>query len=589
MQTLRKYLVLTIRWVISVSPSFIIKKLKSNANLLAAYSSYLHKSGLLYQLQTMDELERSYAKYIEHQNFTLDNKYSKNIPTNSRCLLVVCVPDFDRKNLFATLKSAEEQLTGFNQIILLCNREDFEITSDFASKNLVCEHLKVITVDSLLQESSSLLDLSCFVIFSGDVLSPFSGCVLSDERIHNASVFYCDTDTITNGKRQFPDFKPDWNPDLQLTNGYIRTGVWFDRLRVLGVTHFSITPFYISTIICSRFLKNEKMNVQHIPQVLVSCNSTTPSFKDAKPQLMSLYSEHNISIIPTELPTLSLRWNLDNEPLVSIVIPTRNSLNLVKACIESILNKTTYRNFEILLIDNGSDDEESIWYFDMLSKHNKVSVFKYDYPFNYSAINNFASTVAQGEVLALVNNDIEVIEPDWLLNMVSHVMRPDIGCVGAKLLFSDGRIQHAGVVMGYGGGAGHAHKYFPREHHGYMNRLVATQNFSAVTAACLLVKKRDFERVGGLNEQDLAVAFNDVNLCLKINALGKRNLFCAEAHLFHHESVSRGYEDTPDKVARFNSELSYLKERWKDVIELDPAYNPNLTLKRENFAVKDFH
>ena len=170
--------------------------------------------------------------------------------------------------------------------------------------------------------------------------------------------------------------------------------------------------------------------------------------------------------------------------------------------------------------------------------------------------------------------------------MVGHALRDDVGCVGAKLLYSDGRIQHAGVVLGYGGGAGHAHKYFPRYHPGYMKRLIATQNYSAVTAACLLVKKSLFLDVGGLNDKDLTVAFNDVDFCLRIKETGVRNVYCAEAELYHHESVSRGLDHAPEKAARFNRELEYLKKQWGKYIEHDPAYSPNLTLTRENFSIK---
>ena len=272
---------------------------------------------------------------------------------------------------------------------------------------------------------------------------------------------------------------------------------------------------------------------------------------------------------------------------MSLIIPTKNGKELVKACIESILEKTTYKNFEIILVDNNSDEPESLAYFSELGQHPKITLLKYPHPFNYSAINNFAVSHCNGEVVGLVNNDIEVISPTWLDYMVGHVMRDDIGCVGAKLLYSDGRVQHAGVVMGYGGGAGHAHKYFPRYHPGYLNRLIASNNFSAVTAACLLVKRTHYEAVKGLNEKDLTVAFNDVDFCLKVLELGVRNLYCAEAELYHHESVSRGLDVSKEKMARFNSELAYLKAHWGHVIAHDPAYNPNLTLRHENFAIKD--
>lgn len=321
---------------------------------------------------------------------------------------------------------------------------------------------------------------------------------------------------------------------------------------------------------------------------MLSRSSNLVSFANAKAFLEPLYNKVAEIDNSNDLPTLSLRWHLDYKPLVSIIIPTCNAKELVRACIDSILNKSTYTNYEILLVDNNSDDSESLRYFNQLSEHPKITLLTYNKPFNYSAINNFAAKQANGEVLALVNNDIEVISPDWLLNMVSHVMREDIGCVGAKLLYSDKRIQHAGVVMGYGGGAGHGHKYFPGDHHGYMNRLIATQNYSAVTAACLLIKQNDFWAVEGLNEESLAIAFNDVDLCLKVQQLGRRNLYCAEAVLYHHESVSRGYEDTPEKVQRFENELNYLKSTWQDTILSDPAYNPNLTLRRENFSIKPF-
>lgn len=204
------------------------------------------------------------------------------------------------------------------------------------------------------------------------------------------------------------------------------------------------------------------------------------------------------------------------------------------------------------MIDNGSTEQESLAYFEQVSQHPKVRLLKYDHPFNYSAINNFGVKQAKGEVIGLINNDIEVISGDWLTYMVGHAQRKDIGCVGAKLYYSDDRVQHAGVVMGYGGGAGHAHKYFPRFHTGYLNRLVATHRFSAVTAACLIVEREIFEKVGGLNET-LAVAFNDVDFCLRVRELGYSNLYCAEAELYHHESVSRGLDVTPEKAARFNS------------------------------------
>lgn len=589
MRVFRKSLVKLLKALVGILPSTFVEKVKQNPKLVAAYSRNLHKSGLLYQLQTLEEFEQSYIDYIDDHNRTVAERVKQaSAEANLRCSIVVCVPEFSPQKLLDTLASVSAQHTDFLNVIVYCNKNDKnEIEALLKlSTALTCD---VVTCLKLGDLPNELTSIPGFFVFAGDVLHPYLGFMLATTLNEVIEFAYVDTDTLSvkNSKRGFADFKPDWNPDLQLTNGYISSGIWIKDIGCFDAAQLPLNMFMLSTLMCTRYINNSDIEVEHIPQVLLSRPANLPSFSDAKIQLSTLYAPF-ASVIRSNLPSLYLRWHLDKEPLVSIIIPTRNGLELVKGCIESILNKTTYSNYEILLIDNGSDDPICLEYFKELSKHSKINVFNYAAEFNYSAINNFAAKKASGEVLALVNNDIEVIEPDWLLNMVSHVMREDIGCVGAKLLYSDNRIQHAGVVMGYGGGAGHGHKYFPSDHFGYMNRLIATQNYSAVTAACLLVKADDFWAVDGLNEDKLAIAFNDVDLCLKVKQLGKRNLYCAEAMLYHHESVSRGHEDTPEKVMRFNAELAYLQKNWADIILADPAYNPNLTLKRENFAIKSF-
>mgnify|MGYP000610269993 FL=1 len=271
--------------------------------------------------------------------------------------------------------------------------------------------------------------------------------------------------------------------------------------------------------------------------------------------------------------------------LVSLIIPTYNGYEITKQAIDSILDKTTYQNYEILLVDNNSNDPTALEYFKELDKHKKVTVLRYPYPFNYSAINNFAATHAKGEVIGLINNDVEVINPEWLTEMVSHSLREDIGCVGAKLYFHNDTIQHAGVIIGIGGVAGHSHKHYKKNEHGHFSRLNVVQNLSAVTAACLLVRKAVFDEVNGLNEEDLTVAFNDVDFCLKVQAAGYRNLWTPYAELYHYESISRGAEDNPEKVARFNKEVEYMKATWGTDQSTDPSYSPNLTLAREDFSI----
>jgi GT2 family glycosyltransferase len=279
-------------------------------------------------------------------------------------------------------------------------------------------------------------------------------------------------------------------------------------------------------------------------------------------------------------------WPLPaQQPLVSLIIPTRDGHDHLKTCIESILEKTTYHKFEILLVDNQTTCTQTLSLMAELPKASsgRVRVLSYDKPFNYSAINNYAASQAQGELLGLINNDIEVINGDWLSEMVSHAVRPEIGCVGAKLYYPDGTLQHCGVVLGIGGVAGHSHKYFPGAASGYFSRLRTIHNVSAVTGAALLVKKASFDQVGGLDEV-LEIAFNDVDFCLRIGQLGFRNLWTPFAELYHHESKTRGIEDTPEKRARFMREVQFMVARWDRLLANDPYYNPNLTLNDENYG-----
>jgi GT2 family glycosyltransferase len=205
--------------------------------------------------------------------------------------------------------------------------------------------------------------------------------------------------------------------------------------------------------------------------------------------------------------------------------------------------------------------------------------------FNYSKINNWAVEKSRGELIGLINNDIEVISGEWLTEMVSHALRPDIGAVGAKLLYPNETIQHAGVILGIGGVAGHSHRYYSNNDQGYFSRLKLVQNYSAVTAACMVLRKELFHLAGGLDENNLKVAFNDVDFCMKITELGYRNLWTPFALLYHHESISRGVENTPEKQARFISESKFIEAKWGDKLKLDPFYNPNLTLIHEDFSL----
>jgi GT2 family glycosyltransferase len=273
------------------------------------------------------------------------------------------------------------------------------------------------------------------------------------------------------------------------------------------------------------------------------------------------------------------------QPRVSLIIPTRDRADLLRACIRSIRSRTDYENFEILIVDNGSVEAATRQLFAELSADPSIRILPRPGPFNFSSLNNAAVREATGSIIGLVNNDIEVTHGEWLGEMVALAMRPQTGCVGAKLLYPDGRIQHAGVVLGLRGIAGHAYCFAPADEPGYLDRLRMAHNVSAVTAACLLVRRDVYDEVGGLDES-LTVAFNDVDFCLRVAAAGYLNIWTPFAELIHHESVSRGRDLTAAKARRFADEHAIMQRRWGAALLDDPYYSPHLTRDAEDFSLR---
>lgn len=280
-----------------------------------------------------------------------------------------------------------------------------------------------------------------------------------------------------------------------------------------------------------------------------------------------------------------IRYAVPRTAKVSVLIPNHNQPELFKECIGSVLRKTTYDNYEVVVVENHSNHPEIFKIYRKLSEDPRVRLLTWEKPFNYSALNNFAAREAKGEYLVFFNNDVEVINPDWMEALLEHAQRPEVGAVGAKLLYPDGSVQHAGVVLGLHGLAGHAHKNFAANAMGYMNRLQCVQNLSAVTAACLMIRKTVFQQMGGFDE-GYPLAFNDVDLCLRLREKQYSILWTPYAKLYHHESKTRGIEDTPEKRERFTRELTLFNKKWKSALSAgDPFYNPNLTLEKEDFSV----
>jgi GT2 family glycosyltransferase len=280
-----------------------------------------------------------------------------------------------------------------------------------------------------------------------------------------------------------------------------------------------------------------------------------------------------------------VRWPLpEPPPHVSVIIPTRDRVELLRTCVESVLARTRYSSFEVVVVDNRSSDAAALAYLDELRQRDRVVVVAYDAPFNYSAINNFAASISRGELLCLLNNDIEVISEDWLSEMAAQASRADVGAVGAMLYYPNDTIQHAGVILGVGGIANHAYAGQRRGHAGHGARALVAQNLSAVTAACLVVRRSLYERMGGLDEE-FKVAFNDIDFCLRLREAGYRNVWTPFAELYHHESASRGSDADPENAERFLGEIRRMRQRWGTSLQWDPAYNPNLSLDDLNFGL----
>jgi GT2 family glycosyltransferase len=272
-----------------------------------------------------------------------------------------------------------------------------------------------------------------------------------------------------------------------------------------------------------------------------------------------------------------VRWPLGRAPRVDIIIPTRDRLELVRPCVESILALTDYDDYGILLVDNQSSEPDTLAWMAGIARHPRVRVLGFDAPFNFSAMNNRAAAASGADVLCLLNNDIEVIDAGWLRELASQAMRPGIGAVGALLYYPDRTIQHAGVILGIGGVANHVYAGAPQGHPGLCARALVAQNLSAVTAACMAVKRERYLGIGGLDER-LQVAFNDVDFCLRLLEAGYRNVWTPFAQLLHHESASRGRDEEGPGRERFLGEARYMEERWSEVLRADPAWNPNLSL-----------
>jgi GT2 family glycosyltransferase len=392
-----------------------------------------------------------------------------------------------------------------------------------------------------------------------------------------ADLIYTDEDRIDpKGRLVRPYFKPDWNLDLFYGRNYI------DRLCAVRrpLTDGVPCPAGDYDFLLRLVERLPAGRIHHIPHVLYHRRGA-PSGTACPAILAGHFARCGVPAAIEEAPATGrnrVRYPLPHPPpLVSVIVPTRDQVDLLRQCVDGLLNETDYSPIEIIIVDNGSREPAAIGYLAELARRS-VHVLRYDAPFNYAAINNFAVRHAAGEVLTLLNNDIKVRHAGWLDEMVRHALRPDIGAVGAKLYYPDGTLQHAGVVTGLGGVAGHLHLGIPATDTGNYDDVNLVREVTCVTAACMVLRRSVFAEAGGLDEIALPVAFNDVDLCLRIRAKGYRIVWTPFAELTHFESASRGSDLAPDKIARFRREHRTMTERWGDTLERDPFYSPNLSL-----------
>lgn len=440
-----------------------------------------------------------------------------------------------------------------------------------------------------------------------DTLAPDAlfECVKAINKDPEIDVVYTDEDKldIDGGELFEPHFKPDFNPDLLTSVNYIchLFVVNHELLLEVGLfkEEFDGAQDYDFILRCTE----KARKICHIPKALYHwrCHQDSTAsnpesklyaFEAGARAVKAHYDRLGIPVKSVEkgidYGIYHTTFEITGDPLVSVIIPNKDHSADLDLCMRSLIEKSTYKNLEFIVVENNSADPATFAYYEKIQKEFEfVHVVTWEREFNYSAINNFGVTFAKGEYLLFLNNDTELINPESIEEMLGYCQREDVGITGVRLLYSDETIQHAGVVVGFGGIAGHTFIGLHKAESSYFNQAMCARNYSAVTAACMMSKRSLFDQVGGFSE-DLAVAFNDIDYCMKIRSLNKLVVYAPYALFYHYESKSRGLEDTPEKVERFNREIKKFSDKWPDILrDGDPYYNPNLTLRKSNFALRD--
>lgn len=452
------------------------------------------------------------------------------------------------------------------------------IPGRFPSRTAAISHVVEIT------EATYLVPLAADCALTPSALLAFARMGVAGE-----AVLYADQDESGgHAGRTSPWLKPEWDEDLFLAQDYLSMAcaIPVSAARRAGLNAAGPDDIAAYALLARLLIGPGGLPARHVPHVAV----TTPPEawrRDAHDRTVLVQAVTGVPAAEGPFGTVILRRALpDPLPLVSVVVPTRDRLDLLQTCVEGVLHATDYPDIELVIADNESVEPETLAYLEQCRLDPRVKVVRWPHPYNYSAVNNFAVAQATGPYICLLNNDTEVINPSWLREMMVQAVRPHVGAVGARLLYPDRSVQHAGVVVGMGNAAGHAHRALPDGEPGWFAQSLVTRGATAVTAACLVVAKDKFAAVGGLDEQNLAIAYNDVDLCLKLRAAGWKNIYAAQAVMIHHESKSRGLDFAPEHLARYMGELKVFQERWGTVGFQDPTHHRALDPATDQYRLR---
>ncbi len=564
----------------------------------------------------LELFEKNYDKWVEKHEITEERKEKiieeiKDFNNRPKISIVMPVYNVEQKWLEKAIESVMAQLYENWELCLAddaSTEKHVKITLDqYAGKDV---RIKVKYLEK--NQGISAASNEALSMATGE----FIGLLDNDDELTvdalfenvkllnahpDADMVYSDEDKIDiDGKRCKPHFKPDWSPDMFLSHMYTcHFGVYRKSIinKIKGFRkEYDGSQDYDLVL---RFIEKTE-RIYHIPKVLyhwriipgsaaLSTDAKSYAYVAGKKALSDYMKRNRIDgEVENGLFTGSfrVRRKIQGTPDISIIIPFRDKASVLKKCVHSILKKSSYKNYRIFLVNNRSKKTETFKFLEEIKRNPAINVIDYDREFNFSTINNFAVSNTESEYILFLNNDTEVISPGWIEAMIEYAQRDDVGCVGALMYYPDDTVQHGGVIIGFGGVAGHSHVQCRRYFSGYMGRLNVVNNLSAVTAACLMTRRSIFEEIGGFDE-NITHAFNDVDLCLKIREKNYLIVYTPYAELYHHESLSRGYEDTPEKKKRFKREVDYINMKWGKTIEKgDPYYNPNLTLEGEAFSIR---